>query len=103
MARRLGLRAFLAQFVGIAPQPGRAYLVMGPHCWGRGASVAEAHKKAQSNRVRIYEGAKGWRFILYNVPEGAEIDGMGSIVYDAGQQGAIEMARFNMQDDKGEQ
>lgn len=88
----------------LPPRPaGRAFMVIGPNCWGKGATVPEAEKNAKENFSRSYSSA-GWAFMVFDVPEGAWVDGMGSICYDIpeGQTHetcqSFELARFNMLD-----
>lgn len=71
----------LPETVPTTLQAGRKFMVIGPHCWGCGLSPAEAEREAKKNRVRIYEGKGGWRFVLLDVPADAFVDGMGGICY----------------------
>ena len=56
------------------------FICIGPHCWGKGFTEVEAVRKAKKNRVRIYEGPLGWRYILLKTSDpDAYVDGMGSV------------------------
>lgn len=61
--------------------PNNLYLCIGPHCWGRAKTPELAVKHAKSNRVRIYEGKQGWRFILFDARPGVTVDDMGSLCW----------------------
>jgi len=57
------------------------YIVIAPFCWGAGATEKEAVRNAKVNRVKIYEGKRGWRYILYATSDSkAYVDDMGSLV-----------------------
>lgn len=75
----------------------RLYMAIGPNCWGRGMTAAEAVKNAKANAPR-HLGAPKWGFILYDVQSDATIDGMGSICYvpREGEQPYITIGRFNV-------
>src|SRR5260221_10929579 len=60
---------------------GRVYLCVGPFCWGRAKTPGAALKNAQANRVKIYEGKGGWRWIMFDAAPDDHVDGMGLISY----------------------
>jgi hypothetical protein len=72
---------------------GRAYLVMGPHVWGRNADLAEAVKTAKS------EGRLD-RYIVFNVPDDARVDEMGMIRWKDGTQTIHEVVRVGNFEEK---
>lgn len=58
---------------------GREYLCIGPDVWARDVDGRAAIRKAK----RENRGRAPWRFLLYDVPAGATVDGYGfGIVYD---------------------
>jgi hypothetical protein len=59
----------------------RQYLVMGPCCWGKGATEKEALANARKARVRYAEGSLGWRYIVFDVHPSVTVDEMGSLCY----------------------
>jgi hypothetical protein len=75
-----------------APE-GRAYLVIGPQCWGKDVNldraVANAKKEGGADR-------KHWRFIVYDVDHASYVDDMGYIVSDIGVTPAREVCRYRM-------
>ena len=105
MPRRQSEKAFLMAYEGQVAPEGRKFLVVGPFCWGKGKTVAEAVKNAKSNRVRSYEGKEGWRFFVCDVIENAYVDDMGGIRWtvEKGQNvdsGYREIGRFNLPEKK---
>jgi hypothetical protein len=93
------------QIIGSAdnmPQrAGRHFICIGPHCWGMGKTAKEAIGNAKKNRVKIYEGKRGWCFILFDAHEDTTVDDMGSLCYYPNrlaedERPYIEMARYNM-------
>jgi hypothetical protein len=78
--KKLSEKAVIAAAGGAAAD-GYKFLCMGPMCWGAGKTPEEAVKNAKKNRVKIYEGKRGWCFILYLAQDDAVIDDMGSICY----------------------
>jgi hypothetical protein len=77
---------------------GRKFLCMGPYCWGTGKTAKEAVTNAKKNRIKIYEGKRGWWFILYDADVDLTVDDMGYLCYirKEGVQPYIELARHNM-------
>jgi len=77
---------------------GRVYLCIGPHCWGKAAEPGKAIANAKKNRVKIYEGARGWGFVLLDAQADAYVDDMGGICYlpKEGVEPYREVARYNM-------
>jgi hypothetical protein len=72
---------------------GRRYLCIGPACWGKGKTAAQAIKNAK-HEFASFVGP--WKFILYDVQDDAKIDDMGSICYvpREGEKPYFEIARF---------
>lgn len=90
------------QIIGAADnmpkRDGRKFICIGPHCWGEGKSAKEAVANARKSRVKIYEGKRGWCFMLFDCAANVEVDGMGAFCYvpEEGVRPYIEIARFNM-------
>lgn len=61
--------------------PGDWFICMGPHCWGRAQTPGEAIANAKKNRVKIYEGKGGWRFMLFAVRDDVRVDDMGAFCW----------------------
>jgi hypothetical protein len=57
----------------------RIYLCIGPNCWGRGTTPAEALKNAKRGFSASLCGP--WRWIMYDAQGDAVIDDMGSVCY----------------------
>jgi len=78
--RRLTGRGPRSESAALALLPpldeGREYLIIGPNCWGRGKTAAEALKIAKRNRPTAGIGP-GWKWIAHDVPAGAWLDDMG--------------------------
>lgn len=57
-------------------RPGRAYMVIGIHVWGKAATALKAAQRAAR------EGLSGLdQFIVYDVQQDATLDGFGAICY----------------------
>jgi hypothetical protein len=81
---------------GTIAAPGRVFFVIGPLCWGRGETEAEAVRNAKANFSPMMGGK--WRYIVFDAHESVTIDGMGSFCYypekiPAGQQPYTELKR----------
>jgi hypothetical protein len=76
----------------------RRYLCVGPHCWGKGKTAEEAVKNAKKERVRMYEGAKGWRWILFDIDHETRVDELGGFTYipKEGVEPYVRIAAFKM-------
>ena len=74
----------------------RIYLCMGPMCWGADPDATKAIANAKKNRVKIYEGPRGWRYILFDVPAETTVDEMGFLCYELGKS-IREVVRVNME------
>lgn len=55
---------------------GRAILAVAPHYWGRGDTGAEAIKALPSSGRK-----RGTKVVLFDVPAGTQVDGMGRMTY----------------------
>lgn len=64
------------QQVEHTPAEGRAVLALGNHYWARGDSIAAALKGIRSEGLR-----RGSLVILYDVPTGTQVSGMGHFTY----------------------
>ena len=102
MAKRVSERSVIDNAPPLSGKAGlkkgnRVYLCVGPYCWGRGLTAAEAVKNAKANRARVYEGKRGWAFVLFDVDSSTTVDGMGMFSYvpRKGVEPYIEIARFN--------
>jgi hypothetical protein len=62
-------------------KPEEKVLCMAPYCWGKADSAEQAIANAKKNRVKIYEGKAGWRFILFVVREDVWVDDMGAMCW----------------------
>lgn len=82
--------------------PGRKFLCVGPHCWGSGATAEEAIKNAKSNRVKVYEGKAGWRYILFDAAADTYVNQMGDLCYVPveGVEPYREILRYRMEAEK---
>ena len=49
---------------------GRCYMVVGPHCWGKGDTVEEALKSAKKNKPSGFRGD----YEAFDVPDDAFVD-----------------------------
>lgn len=96
---RMSEKAVIEQADQTVLPGGRKFIAMGPHCYGYGDSAAAAVKNAKKNRVKIYEGKRGWCFILFDADHETHVDDMGSMSY-VPKEGVVpyrEIARFNME------
>jgi hypothetical protein len=75
--------------------PGRAYLCVGPHCWGRGQFIAQAVQQAKQERPGFSASRRTWRWMLFEVHAEAKVDDMGYIVQPAEAPPFTELARFS--------
>lgn len=77
----------------------RKFCCIGPFCWGMGDTKELAIKNAKKNRVKIYEGKRGWRYVLYDIAVDVIVDDMGGFCYyeREGELPYVEVARFNME------
>lgn len=64
-------------------EEGREFLVMVPHGWGRDKNAHKAFRTAKKN-VAYAKGLT--KALLLDVPEGAWVDGMGTVRWEDGDQ-----------------
>ena len=66
---------------GVTLAADERFLCMGPFCYGYGQTAKEAIQNAGKNRVRIYEGKAGWRFLLFVARKDVVVDDMGAFCW----------------------
>lgn len=70
------VKALAAAGVPESLPAGRRFLVIGPHVWGRGDTFAEAFTNARREGPGVEK-----RFLLFDAPANARVDGMGYIAW----------------------
>jgi hypothetical protein len=69
------------------------YLVIGPHCWGKGSSIEEAKRNALAELPSESIAPRPCLFITYETPEDAYVDGMGRVCWKDSAQEIKEVDR----------
>lgn len=80
----------LAALKACSAPEGRCIMVLGPYCWGRGKTGAEAYRNARRSMIHSYAKRDTvWAF--YETPEDAVVTGWGSISWKDGTQEVTEL------------
>lgn len=81
----------LTTLKALTAKEGRAILILGPYCWGKGQTGAEAYRKAREN---LSYGGDHPKFFAFDVPADAVVTGMGSIQWNDSKQETKELGLY---------